>query len=572
MRPLQSAEVALQLKGGVSAAGEVQYVDGRGIGLVKTDGGIIHLSKDQFASSTLADYESWITGKTIPGGGKADHDLTIATQVGTLAYDKNSIEVAPGSFVRVTLDNVDDLQHNLVFSSSSTEASGQVLAMEALKLGAEGMARQWIPESDGILAASSMADPHIKVSVYFRAPEANGEYPYVCTFPGHFSVMKGVMVVGKVEEVEGEFQLSKVGYKVYEGAWDRLPDFSGMTPVKTGEQSGGLMKISTLGYKEQFGVVFTGSLKVPLEGNYDFMISSDDGSKLYINGKEIIDNDGVHGMKAVRGKAQLSAGSHNLRLEYFEKSGGEELYAEVKSPKGVLLRLTPGETPAGNNGVGIPLYPLAGEAMIYRNFIDGVGTARGIGVGFSEGIHYAYDAQNGRIPMVWRGGFIDAKRHWTGRGVGYQAPSETVYTADSAGAMLAVLPAPDADWPSRDFVGNGQSGDFSAPGGKPTAYRFLGYNLNSKRHPIFRYEWNGLTVTDYARPNASGGLQRTLTFSGTPSVSGQIYLRVGQDGDALNVKVAKRFKPHSHTDGIRIPVNLQDGKARININYSINAQ
>lgn len=567
---LLSAEVALQLQGGVSAVGEIQYIDGRGIGLLKAGGGIIDIPPSQLAPSSLTQYQSWIRAEALPAGAKLDHDYTVSTQVGTLAYDTTKLEAAAGSFVRVTLNNADDLQHNIVFSHSADADSGQSLAGFALALGAEGMTKQWIPESGPVLAASAMADPHTRVAVLFKSPKADGSYPYVCTFPGHAAVMKGQLHIGEVQSLSSEVALNSIQYRAYKGAWNRLPDFSKLQPDKSGTQSGGLMDMPALGYREEFGVVFEADLKLSLAGDYVFGLSSDDGSRLWIDNTVIVDLDGTHGMDApTKKKVALTSGNHKIKVEFFERNGGEGLYVEVTPPTGPVVLLTPGQSPASDNSVGIPLYPLAGEAMIYRNFIDGVGTARGIGVGFSEGIHFAYDAQNARLTQIWKGGFIDAKKHWTDRGVGYQAPSEATASVDPSGAMMAVLDSPDARWPSHDFVALGKSADYSAADQKPSRFKFLGYALNAKRHPVFSWEWNGLTVTDYTRPTPQGNLRRTLTFNGTPDTDGSVYLRLGKSNDSIDVSLPPRIPFHTADDGIRVPLDLTSGTTRININYHL---
>ena len=58
---------------------------------------------------------------------------------------------------------------------------------------------------------------------------------------------------------------------------------------------------------------------------------------------------------------------------------------------------------------------------VYRNFIKGAG-ARAIGVGYPEQVNIAFDAELCRLALVWQENFIDASRHWTGRGQGFEAP------------------------------------------------------------------------------------------------------------------------------------------------------
>ena len=86
-------------------------------------------------------------------------------------------------------------------------------------------------------------------------------------------------------------------------------------------------------------------MQVPEDEVITFNLSSDDGSKLWLNNKLIIDNDGLHGMTEKSGTVALAAGYHQLRLAYFQKSGGNDLKlswnkgknAKEPIPDGVLF-------------------------------------------------------------------------------------------------------------------------------------------------------------------------------------------------------------------------------------------
>lgn len=69
---------------------------------------------------------------------------------------------------------------------------------------------------------------------------------------------------------------------------------------------------------EWFAIRYAGAFRVATAGDYAFRISSDDGAKLSIDGKLVIDNDGQHPPQEARGTAQLSAGDHQMVLEYFQ--------------------------------------------------------------------------------------------------------------------------------------------------------------------------------------------------------------------------------------------------------------
>lgn len=74
-----------------------------------------------------------------------------------------------------------------------------------------------------------------------------------------------------------------------------------------------------------FGYVFTGYIEVPEDDMYSFQLRSDDGSKLFIDGVEVIDNDGSHSARALMGRIALRKGLHPFRLMYMQGSEGREL-------------------------------------------------------------------------------------------------------------------------------------------------------------------------------------------------------------------------------------------------------
>jgi len=69
---------------------------------------------------------------------------------------------------------------------------------------------------------------------------------------------------------------------------------------------------------EWFAIRYAGAFRTAAAGEYAFRISSDDGSKLLIDGKQVIDNDGQHQPTGASGKVHLSAGDHQMVLEYFQ--------------------------------------------------------------------------------------------------------------------------------------------------------------------------------------------------------------------------------------------------------------
>ncbi len=114
----------------------------------------------------------------------------------------------------------------------------------------------------------------------------------------------------------------------FKGNWDVMPDFSKLTPrVSFAAHSPDLtLPSSSESSKEEFwGRRFTGYITVPDDAVYLFDLTSDDGSKLWIDDEVVIDNDGLHGSVTKRGQAALAKGSHKIVLGWFNKSGGLDL-------------------------------------------------------------------------------------------------------------------------------------------------------------------------------------------------------------------------------------------------------
>jgi hypothetical protein len=118
---------------------------------------------------------------------------------------------------------------------------------------------------------------------------------------------------------------------VYLGEWTMLPDFGGLRP-RTVAAAFGFDPGPLAPRKDGFGIVFKAALRVPADGDYRFFISSDDGSRLLIDGRLVAENDSVHDVSERTGSARLSSGRHALEVQYFEATGGEALALEIEGP------------------------------------------------------------------------------------------------------------------------------------------------------------------------------------------------------------------------------------------------
>lgn len=142
--------------------------------------------------------------------------------------------------------------------------------------------------------------------------------------------------------------------------------------------------------------------------------------------------------------------------------------------------------------------------VIYRNFLNGL-SARGIAVGYPAGGNIAWDAEAMSLAQIWRGSFIDASKHWIGRGPGTQTPLGDQVLSLEENAPVARLSSIEAAWPSESA--------------RQRDYLFLGYRLDKDGMPTFRYRFGETIVEDTAKPiqDAKEGviMQRELRVNGT---------------------------------------------------------
>lgn len=133
-----------------------------------------------------------VTTLPVSWGAGSDVTLTIGTKPG-LQFDVTELKVKAGSKVALVFNNNDDMLHNLVITAPGT-AVDKVGAL-AMNLGLKGSDRHYVPESELVLAHTALLQPDTSEKIYFTAPQKKGEYSFVCTFPGHYTVMRGKIIV-----------------------------------------------------------------------------------------------------------------------------------------------------------------------------------------------------------------------------------------------------------------------------------------------------------------------------------------------------------------------------------------
>ena len=112
-----------------------------------------------------------------------------------LQFEPKRLEVKAGARVALTVTNKDpSLPHNFVLVKPGSLRS---VGEGSMKLAStpEGLAQHYVIRDQGVLAMSPILQPGSSYIVYFNAPNNPGDYPYLCTFPGHWQVTRGVLKV-----------------------------------------------------------------------------------------------------------------------------------------------------------------------------------------------------------------------------------------------------------------------------------------------------------------------------------------------------------------------------------------
>lgn len=181
-------------------------------------------------------------------------------------------------------------------------------------------------------------------------------------------------------------------YNYYEGTWDTLPDFSLLTAVEFGiaQEMNEKPSLSTGG----FALRYSAYLYIATDGDYTFYTTSDDGSRLLIDGSEIVSNDGSHGAREESGNLCLAAGYHQIEVEYFNGSGDYELSTMYEGPdfsKKTILDL-----------YALPVAPRVDPDFIFNPFpIKYVGDADfAAGATANPGLEIAYESSNNAIAYM----------------------------------------------------------------------------------------------------------------------------------------------------------------------------
>lgn len=111
-----------------------------------------------------------------------------------MKFNQDTFKVKASEKILLEIDNLDGMQHNLLILKPGTlELVGA--AADAMLRDPKASEKFYIPEIPEVLFSTEMIGPQELYTLSFTAPSKPGNYPFVCTFPGHWRMMKGIMVV-----------------------------------------------------------------------------------------------------------------------------------------------------------------------------------------------------------------------------------------------------------------------------------------------------------------------------------------------------------------------------------------
>ncbi len=169
---------------------------------------------------------------------------------------------------------------------------------------------------------------------------------------------------------------------------------------------------------------------------------------------------------------------------YLKQAEKHRLPAKIEAARSQSYELIPKERP-----------------ILLRTFMEAAGT-HAVAVGFPQQVHYAFDAEQVRLAIAWRGRFLDAEGTWFVRFAPPAQPLGVELMRFPPGMLLAMLVDSEASWPELDT---------QRASAHEAGYRYLGHRLDQQGVPSFHYRYAGYEVTDRILPDGKH-LLRTLTI------------------------------------------------------------
>ena len=252
-------------------------------------------------------------------------------------------------------------------------------------------------------------------------------------------------------------------------------------------------------------------------------------------------------------RKDIAAGDMNQQIEaiwvYLQEG------RQARTPRGLIQK---------------PIELLATDrAVMLRRSYQGIGK-RGIGVGYPHGVNIAFDAEQMRLAMIWKGKFAEASGVWRGQGSGTVRPLGS--------DLIRFAPGPELDDAQSPWI---------VDEGRPPHHRFTGYFLDELDRPTFTYRLENIRIEDYpvdvAAASGPAVLKRSLTFTTDQPRTGLAFRAASHEnitaegdgvfliGDALRIQIASNHRASvveaSGGKQLVIPLDLPAGETQLVLQY-----
>jgi azurin len=162
----------------------------------QTNAGALYARPGELAAHVAFADKATVEGAELPPPVPAAPDVVLRLSAipNQMKFDVAELTVAPGQLVEIVFTNPDAMQHNfLVGAPGSLETIG--VAADRLATSPTAIEQQYVPDIPQVLFSTKLLEPGQTVVFQFKAPADPGQYPYVCTFPGHWRLMNGILNV-----------------------------------------------------------------------------------------------------------------------------------------------------------------------------------------------------------------------------------------------------------------------------------------------------------------------------------------------------------------------------------------
>jgi hypothetical protein len=326
-----------------------------------------------------------------------------------------------------------------------------------------------------------------------------------------------------------EYKISEVSYEVFHGKYTTTDDFANAKPALTGKSPE--LSAEVIDIDNAYGVRYKGTLTVPEDATYTFKAVYTGGTKLIVNGKELVNFQLFDAWRTDTASIALKAGTYPFEIHNFKDASWMPprmaLFISSGNSYPKALHAINSYPPADNPTSSIFLNA-TNEPRMLRAFLDFNGKrslrlTHTIGVGDPARLNYAYDLKSGNLACVWRGDFVDATPMWHDRGDGSFTPagSPLFLHNNQAFAYLASDQEP--------FPAAAKEGDLKSKG----------YNIDEATgRPVFLYSYRGLELEDRVFPDDNDQV-----------ISHEVVVKSGTRNTGLYYKLAEGTKIQQMPDG-----------------------